>query len=72
MANQDLVKIEIQKLKDEAIETQKAAQKAREKLEEAEYQPKQAELEPLKELVIKAHSILCKWNHTDGCGLQYE
>jgi hypothetical protein len=29
------------------------------------------QLEPLKNLVIQCHDVLCGWNHTDGCGWHY-
>lgn len=53
-----------------------------EKLEN-EIAAKQAEVErlkreaadvadPIKALAIELHGVLCKWNHTDGCGWHYE
>jgi hypothetical protein len=37
-----------------------------------ENEERSRKLEPLKNLVIRAHDILCGWNHTDGCGWHYE
>jgi len=63
---------ELQKLEEEAKEANKIAIVAKRKFEDAKYDAEQAAMEPIKNLVIRAHDILCRWNHTDGCGWGYE
>lgn len=63
---------QLEKLKREAEEAGKAAYDAKERLLEALYASQQAEMEPLKELTIKAHGVLCAHNHTDACVWGYE
>jgi hypothetical protein len=65
-------KIELEKLREEVSRLSGAAGEAKTRLEKAENDAKMAELEPLKELVEKAHGVLCRWNHTDGCSWGYE
>lgn len=57
--------------------TEIAAEIARRKQELAELEQKleaaKAEAEPENiQLARKLHSLLCQWNHTDGCGWFYE
>lgn len=61
---------------EELVRAEQAAQATlakRREAREAHEKKKAAErLEPLKELAILAHDVLCSWNHTDGCGWGYE
>lgn len=63
---------ELKRLKQEADEAQKKARLARAALEHAEAVVAAARMEPLRNLVERAHKLLCAWNHTDGCGWGYE
>jgi hypothetical protein len=47
-------------------------QKARDALEAAKQAEAAKRMEPLRELVERAHTCLCQWNHTDGCSWGYE
>lgn len=47
--------------------------KREQELAEVKEQLKKAKLEsPDKQLAKELHSMLCTWNHTDGCGWFYE
>lgn len=47
--------------------------KREQELADAKEQLKKAKLEsPDKQLAKELHSMLCRWNHTDGCGWFYE
>lgn len=59
-------------LRRQAAEADKAARDARKKLEAAEFEAAQARMAPLRALVKRAHDCLCGWNHTDGCAWGYE
>lgn len=43
-----------------------------EKVRAAKAEKRSMEKDALKPLTIKAHGILCGYNHTDGCGWGYE
>jgi hypothetical protein len=55
-----------------AKEAREKLHKIEEELRDAQYKIREAKLDPLKELVTEAHSILCPYNHNDGCGWMYE
>lgn len=60
---------QIKQLEDNAQKTLRSLRDQREALENAE---RDSRLESIKPLVIRAHDLLCCWNHTDGCGWGYE
>jgi hypothetical protein len=63
---------EISELKLAVEKAQQAAREATEKLGSAKYAESLARMQPLKDLVGRAHNALCQWNHTDGCSWGYE
>lgn len=60
---------EAEKKLKEVTDAQRAAQDA---VKRAHFKLNSDRLTKLKPLVIRAHDLLCKWNHTDGCGWGYE
>jgi hypothetical protein len=60
---------ELRKLAEDA---EKQAKELRRRVEAAENAERDAKLNTIKPLVKKAHDILCRWNHTDGCSWGYE
>jgi hypothetical protein len=63
---------DIQDLKDEKRRAETRLRELRGKLEAAEAAKLDAERDVLKPLAIRAHDLLCQYNHTDGCGWGYE
>jgi hypothetical protein len=74
MAREDTMKEpeELQELKRRKISAEMALREAREAVEKYENSERDKRLEPLKELTIHAHDVLCRWDHSDGCGWYYE
>lgn len=64
--------MDIATLRKQAADAKETADRLHKAVDDAEYVAAQAALEPLKALAEKAHDILCRWNHTDGCGWGYE
>jgi hypothetical protein len=62
----------IDELKQDAERIEELSRKAKEALRIALDKEHAKRMEPLKALVKRAHACLCSWNHTDGCGWQYE
>lgn len=62
----------IEKALREEREAADALTKAKERRREAERKAHADRREALKPLVVRAHDALCGWNHTDGCGWNYE
>lgn len=63
---------EIDALRTKEREAEKVAREVRDMREQLEQQRRMEEVDHLKPLAIRAHDILCRWNHTDGCGWHYE
>ena len=62
---------------DDALKSEEALLKERLRSVQAEQQQRRraaedAKLEPLRGLAARMHDLLCAWNHTDGCGWEYE
>ena len=63
---------ELDELKRREAAAETILRDARTAREAVERKQEESRREPLKELAILAHSTLCAWNHTDGCGWEYE
>lgn len=53
-------------------DAQDVARKLSQSLEKLKRKEADAKLEPLKTTAARAHDLLCPYNHTDGCGWEYE
>lgn len=67
-----MIKSKIQKMQESYKEKYEELQKIKKELRDAEYEERQALLIPLRNLTEKFHDLACTYNHTDGCGWQYE
>ena len=59
-------------LEEEEARLRKQLETSQERLKKAKDKQRNEELADLKPLAIKAHDVLCTWNHIDGCGWHYE
>lgn len=64
--------VDLEKLKADADRARKHAEELKRAVEAEENRRIQDELVPLRDLANKAHSNLCSYNHSDGCGWGYE
>jgi hypothetical protein len=72
MGDDAVLKADIAHLKKRAEEARELARKLQDEFERAESAQEEARREPLKCVAERAHSLLCPYNHTDGCGWGYE
>lgn len=63
---------EVEELKRRERAAEAALREARDIREKAEASEREGRLAWLMPLVIRAHDLLCAWNHTDGCSWGYE
>lgn len=62
----------LDQLKQMEATTEKSLRDIRDRREAIENDARDKRLETIKPLVVRAHGILCSWNHTDGCSWGYE
>lgn len=65
-------KAEVEELARRERAAEGALREAREARQKAEALEREARLGWLMDLTIRAHDLLCGWNHTDGCSWGYE
>ena len=63
---------EIKTLDEKTKEAEKRYRKLLEEKKVLERDKRDNEMEHLKPLAIRAHDLLCSWNHTDGCSWLHE
>lgn len=62
----------LETIKELELSAEKALRNLRERRESLENEAREQRLAHIKPLVIRAHSLLCSWNHCDGCSWGYE
>ena len=66
------MKLTKEELKQQAKIANEHAKELEKEIEKIEAEERDRELDDLKPLAIKAHDLLCSYNHCDGCGWSYE
>ena len=68
----DVLQSEIDALETAMGEINAKKREMRDRKEALEQKRRLEQLEHLKPLAVRAHDLLCQWNHTDGCSWHYE
>lgn len=62
----------LDELKEDEIKAEKRLREIRDSKEKLEQRIRDIETDSIKPIVIRAHNLLCQWEHTSGCGWHYE